>query len=222
MSLIFAKPIDLLLIAAETSPTTDNTPVQILYFGRFIMSIAIMLAVMFFFMLNFGSSMQPTLTHFSIGVRIPAEMIGEFERGDIVSPDVKHKNYRWLNKRIVGLPGETITITNGVVKINDIHLSEPYLTNRDQLSTIAPSEVAKEFQTSFKTGCLNYGNMNRPGQYNPYTRVWECQLADDHVFVLGDNRNNSFDIRKMGPVHISKIVSQTVFILFPFSNFGIV
>ena len=84
------------------------------------------------------------------------------ERQDIIvlkSPR-EDENKLYL-KRIIGLPGETITILDGKVYINDNEqpLQEPYL-KEDML-----------------------------GDFGEYT------IPDGHYFVMGDNRNNSFDSR---------------------------
>ena len=45
-------------------------------------------------------------------------------------------------------------------------------------------------------------------------------LSDDEYFVLGDNRNDSYDSREIGAVYRGQIVGKTVFRFFPFDRIG--
>ena len=84
-----------------------------------------------------GSSMEPTLHHGERALVPRFELWwkrltgGSWERGNIVFfPDPQadcHLRCPWVIKRIVGLPGETVAIRQGVVLINGAELSEPYL-----------------------------------------------------------------------------------------------
>ncbi len=76
-----------------------------------------------------GPSMLPTL---STGDRLITSKLaytfGDPQRGDIVvlsAPDAENQYYI---KRIIGLPNERLTISNGQVYIDGIQLEEPYLT----------------------------------------------------------------------------------------------
>lgn len=68
-------------------------------------------------------------------------------------------------KRIIGLPGETVTIVNGVV----------YVTDKNGKTT--------QLEDDFVTACDPVGN------YGPYV------VPENSYFVLGDNRNSSEDSR---------------------------
>jgi signal peptidase I len=76
----------------------------------------------------FQTSMEP---NFIQGQRVvilkAAYWFGQPQRGDVVifqAPDGSGEE--WI-KRIIGLPGDTVRIDNGVVYVNDVQLVEPYM-----------------------------------------------------------------------------------------------
>lgn len=88
-------------------------------------------------------------------------------------------------KRVIGLPGEIVTIFNGYVYINGHLLDEPYVKYRST---------------------DNYGPL---------------KVAEDTVFILGDNRVNSLDSRFIGAVPLSLIQAKVSFIYNPISRIGL-
>lgn len=110
-----------------------------------------------------GASMEPQLhdTDRLLGSHLPV-MTGEIERGEVVVLSSPVDGTRVV-KRVIGLPGETVVVTGGVVFINSEPLDEPYI-------------------------------MEAPR----YAGTW--QLGDNQYFVLGDNRNHSYDSADYGPV----------------------
>ena len=100
-------------------------------------------------------------------------------------------------KRIIGLPGETVTMdADGKIYINDQLLNENY--------------ALKEPFIVQNLGILSGGN--------------EIVLGDDEYFVLGDNRNNSMDSRRSDPGNVKReyIVGKVVLRIYPFSKFGLI
>ena len=134
-------------------------------------------------------SMEPTL---SIGDRIVVNKVSyrlhDVNRGDLVvfTPigTAAAQGIDDLIKRVIGLPGETVTVADGRVLIDGGMLIEPYLA--DPLST-------DDLQTV--PWCLDGG-------------VAKCTVPADHVFVMGDNRPNSRDSRFFGPVPIDSIAGR--------------
>lgn len=77
-----------------------------------------------------GSSMEPNLHsgQFLIVSRLSYEF-GEPQRGDVIVFDYPNNPSDDYVKRIIGLPGDSVRIENGVVYVNDVVLDEPYLTH---------------------------------------------------------------------------------------------
>jgi len=77
----------------------------------------------------YGQSMEPNLHH---SQRLVVEKISyRFHgprRGDVVVLKSPQNGSELLIKRVIGLPGETVTIHDGLVYIDGVPLAEPYLT----------------------------------------------------------------------------------------------
>ncbi|MDX9708008.1 MAG: signal peptidase I [Trichloromonas sp.] len=127
---------------------------------------------------------------FLYGVQIPFVdgrylTIRHPERGDVIVfefPEDEGKNFfqrRDFIKRIVGLPGDTVEVLNKKVLVN----GEAYHI---------PQEIHKE------------DNVVAPG-FGPRDFMPAVKVPEGHYFVMGDNRDRSYDSRFWGFVEESKI-----------------
>lgn len=96
----------------------------------------IVLAVVLYFGINAlsarvrvdGFSMTPTLQNGEyILINRLAYKTGQPARGDIIVFSLPADNGQDLIKRVIGLPGETVNISNGSVTINGVKLQETYI-----------------------------------------------------------------------------------------------
>jgi signal peptidase I len=83
-----------------------------------------------------GNSMYPTFQNGEyLIVDETTKYTGEYKRGDVVILKYPNDPSKYFIKRVIGLPGETVTIQNGVVSITSatqkepLVLSEPYVKN---------------------------------------------------------------------------------------------
>ncbi len=90
-----------------------------------------------------------------------------------------------LIKRVVGLPGETVTIEDNRVHIDGVAIDEPYLSETSSMPDEGPFEV-----------------------------------GEGQVFVMGDNREFSFDSRRFGPIPQDDLVGEAFLTIWPLSHFG--
>jgi signal peptidase I len=148
-----------------------------------------------------SGSMEPTLM---INDRIMVDKISyhlhAIGRSDIVvfstppaencgGPPVAH-----LVKRVIGLPGETISLSGGQVYIDGKLLPEPWLTAQSQRDT-APGPSRQ-----------------------PYALVHPYRVPEGDVYVMGDNRTVSCDSRYWGPIPESSIVGKVDLRIWPLSR----
>jgi len=129
------------------------------------------------------------------------------KRGDVViffSP----KDGTRLVKRIVGVPGDTIELRNDHLYVNGV--AAQYQPLDQQIAGGIPADQRDKlvFATEQAQG------RTHPVVINPTlpARRWfgPVKLGPDQFFVMGDNRDNSFDSRYFGPVNRSLIVGRAL------------
>ena len=91
---------------------------------------------------------------------------------------------------MIGLPGETVCIQDGKIYID--------------------GEILEE----------NYGYYLEGKVMEGYDFSEPVEVGEDEYFVLGDNRNDSLDSRKIGCISKTDIIGSAVFRIYPFQNIG--
>jgi len=139
-----------------------------------------------------SGSMKPTLlvgdhilvNKFIYGIKIPFSDITlipfkEPKRGDIVVFKFPEDPKKDFIKRVIAVEGEKIQIRNKKVYIDDKPIDNPYGTFLD------PHSI--------------------PGGAQPRDNLGPVTVPPDSIFVMGDNRDHSYDSRFWGCVKLSKL-----------------
>lgn len=141
-----------------------------------------------------GDSMQP---NFPDGEYLLTDKVtyrlGEPKRGDVIVFKAPTGNGDEFIKRIIGLPGETVSITNGNIYINEKLLDEPYLS--DELYTSSASFLSE-------------------GK--------EVTVPEESYLVFGDNRPRSSDSRVFGFITKKDITGRAWLVYWPIQSAGVV
>jgi signal peptidase I len=140
-----------------------------------------------------GNSMHPTYKN---GEYLMANKLvyrfSQPKRGDVII--FKYSETQDFIKRIIGIPGDSITVKDGKIFVNGTQLDESaYLAD-----------------TVYTSG----GDYIAEGQ--------TVSVGENEYFVCGDNRPHSSDSRTFGPISIDQIKGKAWIVYLPLSEFRIV
>ncbi len=195
-----------------------------------------------------SSSMRPDLTvgdfilvsKFNYGLRMPLTNkvvipVNQVQRGDIIVFEDQTKPNRDLIKRVVGVPGDTISYIDKRLRINGKTLTYANDGSYDYSETSSNGDILMHNQRWIEnlTGVVHpiitndqyppvISEMvqNFPGkencQYND--EGFTCKVPAGHYFMMGDNRDNSLDSRYWGFVPEQAILGKAIYVWMNFRD----
>lgn len=127
-----------------------------------------------------GQSMEPTyLEHEYLIVDEISYRFRTPERGEVVVFRSPVTDSEYYIKRVIGLPGERVSVQNNKVIIyNDAHPEGVVMSESAYLTEETPGSIT-------------------------------VTLGIDEYFVMGDNRDASYDSRRFGAIHKKDIIGRT-------------
>ena len=141
-----------------------------------------------------GESMMPTVHSGELGIsNVLGTKLGSINRFDVVIV-YSEASSKYIFKRVIGLPNETIQYDNDMLYIDGKVTEEPFLDK----------EYIKQMTDN--------GNLDFSKDFGP------LQLGKDEYFLVGDNRMRSHDSRDVGAFHKSQIKSKNGIIFFPLNR----
>ncbi|QYU57037.1 signal peptidase I [Weissella confusa] len=152
-----------------------------------------------------GDSMQPNLQNNQI---VMVNKQGEIKRGEVVvfnaygvDPNATTPDEKYI-KRVIGVPGDTVSDVNGVLRVNGKVVDQSFISENEQVAT------------NNRVG--DWTSLAELGQSQNWQGPISGKVPAGYYFVLGDHRSISNDSRYWGFVPKNKI-SGTVWAP-PFDN----
>jgi len=192
-----------------------------------------------------SSTMAPTLyigdhilvSKLSYGIEIPfsgwfldsPRKIVEFSkplRGDVVAFHLKRDVNRFFIKRIIGLPGDRLSMRQGQPFINGKAVSRVLLKKENHLAlyqemaylikdnSIDDVKIFQETLPETEHSYLVFSDQRMAR----FSEMMEQTIPEGHVFVLGDNRNELADSRFFGFVPINRISGKVKWVWLNYST----
>ncbi|MCA9362661.1 signal peptidase I [Candidatus Kaiserbacteria bacterium] len=133
-----------------------------------------------------GASMENT---FHNGQYLIVDQVSYYfnspDRGDVVIFRYPKDPSKFFIKRVIGVPGDTVTIENSIVTVTNAEHPDGFVLDEPYIRSMAPEPKLTE------------------------------TLGEREYFVMGDNRDQSSDSRSWGVLQEERIVGRALIRLFP-------
>jgi signal peptidase I len=167
----------------------------------------------------------------AIGSRVPLTSLripgySSARRGDVIVFDPPHEGAEVgtqemkLVKRLIGMPGDVVSMRDGVLSVNGAPAHEPYVKHAPMPDDPAPPCYPQReircwmsWQRSHAAPGVDTAN------YFPTRDNWgPLVIPEDRYFMLGDNREASLDSRYWGLLEGWRLEGRAVFIYFSYNR----
>ncbi|HEY4102085.1 MAG TPA: signal peptidase I [Gemmatimonadales bacterium] len=139
--------------------------------------------------------------------------VREPERGDILVFDSVEGDGMKIVKRLIGIPGDTIAMRHGTVYRNGAALDEPYAVSSDPMGSadLVARARMRDWQVKHFAGRV-------PPRYDPDLHDWGPVIVPhDSLFVMGDNRDDSYDGRYWGFLPRANVLGRPLLVYFSYN-----
>ena len=165
-----------------------------------------------------GHSMDPTLADKERLVIIKTASI---KRQDIVVAKEYNKETQEsknIVKRVIGMPGDTVTFNNDVLTVNGQEVKEPYLANYHKQLSVDHLQQTYQYNSFFQSLAKNAKafTISATGQ-----TTFTVKVPQGQYFLMGDNRLVSQDSRHVGTFPKSDIVGEAKLRIWPLKKIGL-
>jgi signal peptidase I len=201
------------------------TPGWVEYSGSFFPVLLIVFVLRSFLYEPFqipSGSMIPTLevgdfilvNKYSYGLRLPVSgtkvvPVGSPQRGDVMVFFPPNDD-RYFIKRVIGLPGDEVSIVNNVLTVNGQPAQQMPVNDYPE----DPRFMRADENLGGVVHRIQKGKI--PGRLG---RSYSITVPEGHYFMMGDNRDNSSDSRVWGPVPEKNIVGKAVAVWMHWKSF---
>ena len=141
------------------------------------------------------------------------------KRGDVIV-FMHPRERRVMIKRLIGLPGDTIEVRDGVLRVNGATVFRDDGRTIVRVAHGTGLENAVRYRETLPGGVTHaideFSSQSAFDNYGPYVVPTHC------VFAMGDNRDNSLDSRwdGMGPVPVENLIGRAETVYFTMPRFG--
>jgi signal peptidase I len=147
-----------------------------------------------------------------VGARLPA--IREPRRDEILVFDSVEDKGLKVVKRLIGMPGDTLAMEDGVLIRNGTKVEEPWAVHSSPAWLAEPEQRdrMRAWQVKHLAG-------RTPEGYAPDLQNWgPIVVPPDSFFMMGDNRDSSYDGRYWGFLPRKNVRGTPMFIYYSFNG----